>query len=93
MEGKLYSRGRFQEGITKSMAKKIAESGINYRHLKRVYHKGGQVGLERLLKAPLPQKEGDKKSKPRVTKCKRVIDTIAKHFECKRTPHNKTIIT
>lgn len=84
MKGKLYSCGRVQEGITKSMAKKIAESGINYRDLKKVYQKGGQQGLERLLKAPLPQKEGDKKSKPRVTKCTRVIDTIANYFESRR---------
>ena len=61
---------RFQEGLTKSMAEKITESGINYCDPKVVYHRGGQEGLERLLKDPLPEKEGDKKSKPHVTKCK-----------------------
>lgn len=88
MEGKLFQRGRSSRGdITESMARKIAESGLKYRHLRRVYRKRGREGLERMLKAPLPSKEGDCKAKPRVTRCQRVIDAIVNHFEVHCRPH------
>ena len=84
MEGKLYKRGRSEDtrgAITESMAKKIAESGLKYQDLKKVYRRCGRQGLERLLKAPLPQKEGEHRAKPRVTRCQRVIDSIVSYFE------------
>ena len=88
MEGKLYQPGR-SEGtrgvITESMAKKIAESGLKYQDLKKMYRRCGREGLERLLKAPLPQKEGERRAKPRVTRCQRIIEAIVNYFEQKKT--------
>lgn len=82
MKGKLYKPGRSQEStITESMAKKIAESGLKYQDLKKMYRRCGREGLERLLKAPLPQKEGERRAKPRVTRCQRIIEAIATYFE------------
>ena len=79
MKGKLNKQG----GISTSMLKKIAESGIKYRDLQRVYRKGGRASLEKLLSAPLPQKgvSDRRKLKPRVTKSKTVIDEIIKIIE------------
>lgn len=84
MKGKLYMPGR-PEGargvITESMAKKIAESGLKYQDFKKVYRRCGHEGLEILLKTPLPQKEGERRAKPRVTRCQRVIEAITSYFE------------
>jgi hypothetical protein len=86
MKGKLYQPQRStSEGtrgaITESMAKKIAESGLKYQDLKKVYRRCGREGLERLLKTPLPLKEGERQAKPRVTRCQRIIEAIVTYFE------------
>lgn len=84
MKGKLYQPQRYEGtrgAITESMAKKIAESGLTYQDLKKVYRRCGREGLERLLKAPLPQKEGERQAKPRVTRCQRIIEAIVTYFE------------
>ena len=86
LEDKLYTRQRpqiagYRGVISKSMAAKIAESGLDYRHLRRIYCKRGREGLERILKAPLPQRDGASRAKPRVTRNKKVIDAIVKYFE------------
>ena len=91
MEGrsKLYVRGRrLIDGnvITESMARKIAESGLNYRHLQRIYRKRGREGIEWILKAP---QHRDNREQPRVTRCQRVIDAIVKHFEDKMARKRK----
>ena len=88
MKGKLYQPGRsecIRGAITESMAKKIAESGLKYQDLKKVYRRCGREGLERLLKAPLPQKEGERRAKPRVTRCQRIIEAIVTYFEQRKT--------
>ena len=61
--------------ITSEMAHKMAESGLAYEDLKDAYKKEGAQGLERVLK----QERED--GKPRVTKHKRVINTVVNHFQ------------
>ena len=88
LKGKLYMPGRSEGNrgaITESMAKKIAESGLKYQDLKKVYRSCGREGLENLLKAPLPQKEGERRAKPRVTRCQRIIEAIISYFEQRKT--------
>ena len=88
MEGKLYQPGRSKGTrgvITESMAEKIAASGLKYQDLKKTYRRCGREGLERLLKAPLPPKEGERQAKPRVTRCQRIIEAIVTYFEQKKT--------
>lgn len=84
MTGKLYKPGRTGGTVSQSMAKKIAESGLTYQDLKKVYRICGREGLERLLKSPLPQKEGESRAKPRVTRCQRIIEAIVTYFEQKK---------
>lgn len=86
LEGRLYcptaGSSRVVKGvINKSTAKKIAQSGLKYKDLKKVHHRCGREGLEGLLKAPL---DG---AKPRVTKDQRVIDKIVSHFEQRKSRH------
>ena len=82
MEGpsKLYVQGsrKGENVITESMARKIAEGGLAYQDLKRIYWKSGREGIEWILKTP---QHGDYRGQPRVTRSQRVIDAIVKHFE------------
>lgn len=90
MEGKLYTKRRSRVShargaITESMAKKIAESGLRYKDLKKVCHRCGREGLERLFTAPLPIREGEHRIKPRVTRSQQVIEGIVNHFERRKS--------
>ena len=75
-KGRLYLPGGSRGTISEFMAKKIAESGLNYQDLKKTYRTCRREGLEELLKAP---KDGE--HQPRVTRDQQVIDKIVSHFE------------
>ena len=75
-KGGLYFPGGSRGTISEFMAKKIAESGLNYQDLKKTYRTRRRKGLEELLKAP---KDGE--HQPRVTRDQQVIDKIVSHFE------------
>ena len=65
--------------ITKSMAEKIAGSGLSYDDLAKLFANFGRNGLIAILsKPPTANRETDR---PRVTKTTRIITAIAKHFE------------
>ena len=66
MNGKLYypRKTRKKGDISEEMARKIAESGLNYQHLQKAYQHKGPDGLRRLLTAPRPCKNGEHKPKP-----------------------------
>ena len=78
MKDRLYLPGGSRSTISESMAKKIAQSGLKYRDLKKTYRTRGREGLEKLLKA---SKDGERQGKPRVTRDQRVISKIVSHFE------------
>ena len=59
--------------ITKTMATKIAKSGLNYEHLKRAFERSGFDGLAAIL--------GEKvNGVVRVTKHGKIIQKICEHF-------------
>ena len=59
--------------ISKCMARKIAGSGLRYRHLKSVLDRSGHDGLKTLLASKYM-------GKVRVTDRKTIISAIIKHF-------------
>lgn len=60
--------------LSASMIDKIATSGLTYQHLQLAVRRSGCEGLRRLLSEPNDQ------GKPRVTTCKRVLDTLCEYF-------------
>ena len=64
--------------VTKHITCKMAESGLVYQDLVEVYEKEGEEGLEGVLKERLEN------GKPRVTKDRRIINTIFNHFKHKK---------
>ena len=65
--------------ITKSMAEKIARSGLSYDDLAKLFANLGRNGLITILsKPPTANRETHR---PGVTKTTRMIIPIAKHFE------------
>lgn len=59
--------------ISRSMALKIAGSGLSYSHLKCVYERSGDAGLSVLLKSKI-------NGRIRVTNRGKIIDAICTHF-------------
>ena len=67
--------------ITKSMAEKIAGSGLTYEDLLKLFKEFGKPGLISILSKP-PTKGGPRNGKrPRVTKNARILTAILRHFE------------
>ena len=60
--------------ITKSMAKKICESGLNYRYLKTAHQRDITNGIRAILTEKMENE------KPRVTNRKHIINSILNHF-------------
>jgi DNA polymerase III alpha subunit (gram-positive type) len=59
--------------ISKAIGKKIAGSGLNYDHLKRIVERGGLDGLSAVFKAKCG-------NSCRVTASKKILDAIFQHF-------------
>ena len=68
--------------VTKHITCKMAESGLVYQDLVEVYEKEGEEGLEGVLQ------ERQENGKPRVTKDRRIINTIFNHFKHKKVRGN-----
>ena len=67
--------------ITDSMKKKMAEAGLEYQDLRKLKESGGERAVLAILS--LPKKFcpiNDNKSKPRVTKNRRVLTTVLLHL-------------
>ena len=79
MEYKLYN-ATGDGVITKSMAEKIAGSGLTYDDLLKLFKEYGKTGLISILSKP-PSING---KRPRVTKTARVLNVILRHFEAKQ---------
>ncbi|KAL9963249.1 hypothetical protein ACROYT_G032430 [Oculina patagonica] len=75
--GRLFDPKDDNGAIKQSMAQKIAGSGLFYSHLKELYLKFGTKGLLAILSMP----HKSTATKPRVTRTKRILDAIAKHFQ------------
>jgi hypothetical protein len=58
------------KAISKGMATKAAQSGLQLSHLKLVYNRSGREGLQQLME------ERDAEDKPRVTDMKRIHDSV-----------------
>ena len=79
MKYKLYSEAASDRApITKSMAEKIAGSGLSYHDLKQLYIKHGKKALITVLSKP---PTASQTNKPRVTRTPRILASILKHFE------------
>jgi DNA polymerase III epsilon subunit-like protein len=79
MKYKLYSDvNSDQAPITKSMAEKIAGSGLSYDDLKTLFVHHGKKGLIAVLSKPSTISS---EKKPRVTKTPRILASILQHFE------------
>ena len=75
----LYDRNKSKEIITKSMANKIAASGMTYQHLLNLFRQAGTEGLIAVLSMP-PSSAGRISGKPRVTRNRRVLSAICSYF-------------
>ena len=64
-----------EKAITKRTAGALASSGLNMQHLRLSYSRSGRQGIDDLLK------ECTVTGKPRVTKCKNIIDAVADYFD------------
>ena len=74
MKHKLYSEVTSNETpITKSMAEKIAGSGLSYEDLQHLYTNHGKKGLIAVLSKPPTTSENNK---PRVTKTPKILSSI-----------------
>ena len=80
--GKLYNPERNAGAITKSIAEKIAGSGLAYEDLKNVYHHYGK-GVIAILSRPLSCTTS---TSPRVTQTARILAAIVAHFQCASHP-------
>ena len=79
MKNKLYSEVSSDEApITKSMAEKIAGSGLSYDDLQNLYTNHGKKGLIAVRSKPATTSNSNK---PRVTKTPKILSSILKHFE------------
>ena len=79
MKYKLYSEAASDQApITKSMAEKIAGSGLSYHDLKELFVKHGKKALITVLSKP---PTASQTNKPRVTQTPRILASILKHFE------------
>ena len=77
--GRLYDPKEDNGAIKQSMAQKIAGSGLSYSHLRELHLKFGKKGLLlAILSMPPSQCTA---TKPRVTRTKRILDAIVKHFQ------------
>ena len=79
MKYKLYSEVSSNEApITKSLAEKIAFSGLSYDDLQHLYANHGKKALIAVLPKPPSTSDNDK---PRVTKTPKILASILQHFE------------
>ena len=72
----LYDNSDRKSTISKCMVEKIAGSGLCYTNLKHIFDKFGRKGLVRALSTSPPGLK-----KPRVTKMKRILLAIVRHFK------------
>lgn len=85
--GNLYSPNEDHGSITHGMALKIAESGLSYNDLLALWEKFGEPGVVGILSMPpyelhdRSQRRTSDKSRPRVTKNKRILSNIVKYFK------------
>ena len=86
--GNLYSPNEDHGSITHGMALKIAESGLSYNDLLALWEKFGEPGAVGILSMPpyelhgRSQRRTSNKSRPRVTKNKRILSNIiVKYFK------------
>ena len=61
--------------IKKSMATKMAKSGLHLRHLRQAFNHGGQEGLTGLMTEP------SGRGSVRVTKDRQILDSIVQFFK------------
>ena len=79
MKFKLYSEVRSDQApITKSMAEKIAGSGLSYADLEKLFEQHGRKALVAVLSKPPTV---SRNNKPRVTKTPRILASIVQQFE------------
>ena len=83
LRGKLYNPERNDGAITKSIAEKIAGSGLAYEDLKNVYSRYGKEGVIAILSRP-PSCATSRS--PRVTRTSRILAAIVAHFQCASRP-------
>ena len=77
--GKLYNPERNDGFITKTIAEKIAGSGLGYEDLKNVYSRYGKYGVIAILSRPPSSATS---TQPRVTRTGRISAAIVAHFQC-----------
>ena len=80
--GKLYNPERNDGAIKKSIAEKIARSGLAYEDLKNVYSRYGKEGVIAILSRP----PSCATTSPRVTRTGRILAAIVAHFQCVSHP-------
>ena len=80
LKGKLYgdSTSDHDRAVSKSMAEKIAGSGLNFDDLQRLFAQFGKKGLVAVLSRPPTSHKHP--PKPRVTKTPRILSSILKYF-------------
>lgn len=76
--GKLYNPERNDGAITKTIAEKIAGSGLAYEDLKNVYNRYGKEGVIAILSRPPSCATS---TSPRVTRTRRILSAIVGHFQ------------
>ena len=76
--GKLYNPERNDGAITKSIAEKIAGSGLAYEDLKNVYSRYGKKGVIAILSRP---PSCAKSTSPRVTRTGRILAAVVAYFQ------------
>ncbi|XP_068700225.1 uncharacterized protein [Montipora foliosa] len=81
--GKLYNPERNDGAITKSIAEKIAGSGLAYEDLKNMYNRYGKEGVIAILSRPPSCATS---TSPRVTRTARILAAIVAHFQCASQP-------
>ena len=75
---KMFNECNDNGAITRSMAQKIAGSGLSYDDLRKLYSTFGKRGIVAILTNP-PSSSSSKT--PRVTRTRRILAAIVKHFE------------
>lgn len=77
-KGKLYNPGHQDSPVKQNIAEKMAGSGLEYEDLKNLFNRFGRKGLVCILSQP---PLSARSSAPRVTRTKRIVLAILKHFE------------
>lgn len=77
-KGKLLNPGHQDSPVKQNIAEKMAGSGLEYEDLKNLFNRFGRKGLVCILSQP---PLSARSSAPRVTRTKRIVLAIVKHFE------------